>query len=145
MTHRCDKGLFDLNKKLRERVAELEKENAELKARPVQQLAPLIRIDPVPQNPHLPITTRCCSSGHLMSYKTTPVQRGPFATGVNLSCDICKNRMTASIGYFRCPSMCDYDLCVRCGMQDPAINLNVQDLQCSNKHVVKFFPTGSSK
>ena len=32
MTHRCDKGLFDLNKKLRERVAELEKEIAELKA-----------------------------------------------------------------------------------------------------------------
>lgn len=80
-----------------------------------------------------------------MTYKTTPIMRGQFETGVNLFCDICKIRFTASIGYFRCPNNCDYDECVRCGMQDPAINLNVQDLQCSNKHIVKFFPPGSIK
>ena len=147
--HSCDQGLIAVNKKLKERNAELEKENATLKAE-VEKLKKSSK-------PRVPTTDLKCNSGHPLLYKSESFQRmsGGILQGGNfVTCDNCRNTISVSIGYFRCDSRaCDFDLCARCvlspnsqpGQQPSQAALRRVPISCRSGHPVIFFPTGHVK
>ena len=110
--HRCDVTLINNMKLLKKRVMELEAENANLKA--------AAQVRPIKAAKNVPTTNKRCVANHPMSFKHAPFPRivgGVQQAGRNLHCDLCRNPVQPTIGFFRCDSNnCDYDICVRCGM-----------------------------
>ena len=90
-----------------------------------------------------------------MSYKTTACERkskvdGTLNYGQALCCDLCKDGPFSCFkGYFRCEFKdCDWDVCVKNWLykkKEKMAKICVLDLQCENKHPIKFYSKRSRK
>ena len=89
-SHQCEVAFILKMRQLKQRVAELEAENAQLKANQQQQNQPR------PPAVNQPSTNKTCSAGHPMNYKTSAFPRlcnGHMGTGEGMNCDLCRNHM----------------------------------------------------
>ena len=134
-------------RQLKQRIAELEAENAQLKANQQQQIN-----QPRPPVMNQPRTNKTCNAGHPLNYKTSAFPRycnGRMGTGQAMRCDLCRTSIRPQIGYFRCDSQnCDYDICARCALHGEPAQVPVNQVAravpatCCQNHPLIFYQTG---